>query len=184
MNGQMTFENIYQTYSERILNLVFRMTSNEEVARDLTQEIFIRVYRNLETFRQESQLYTWIHTIAVHHVLNYLKREKRLRWIPIMNPEQPELSIPGNLPRQEAGHEGPEPADTVFEQKERTAIVLKALQTLAPKYRIPLILHHYEGISYRDISEILKISTSAVETRIHRAKKQLIRKLEPLVNQI
>jgi RNA polymerase sigma-70 factor, ECF subfamily len=180
----MTFEEIYRTYSERILNLVYRMTLNEEVSRDLTQEIFIRIYRKLDTFHQESQIYTWMHSIAVNHVLNYLKHQKRFRWTRMMSADQTEFDNLSGITDSPLGDNRPLQADAAMEQQERTAIVLRALQSLTPKYRIPLILHHYENISYRDISAILKISMSAVESRIHRAKKQLIRELEPVVDQL
>jgi RNA polymerase sigma-70 factor, ECF subfamily len=180
----MTFEEIYQAYAGRILNLVYRMTANEETARDLTQDIFIRIYRNLDTFQQRSEIYTWIHAIAVNHVLNQIKHEKRFKWMRVMNTNEADIGSEGVNRDGLFGQSGPDAADSAMEQKERTAIVLKALQSLAPKYRIPLILHHYESFSYRDISVIMKISTSAVESRIHRAKKQLVKKLEPVVDQL
>jgi len=180
----MTFEEIYKAYSERILNLVYRMISNEEVARDLTQDIFIKIYRNLSTFNRQSQLYTWIHAITVNHVLNYLKQEKRARWLHVMNDDALEVIRSKGIEPSFLGEIGPIPADKAMEQYERANIVWMAVQSLSPRYRIPLILYHYEGISYKEIAEMMKLSMSAVESRIHRAKKQLIQILEPLLDQI
>ena len=58
------------------------------------------------------------------------------------------------------------------------------IQELPPKYRVPLVLHHYEGMAYKDIAAVMEISLSAVEARIHRAKKQLVKKLEPWLDRI
>jgi RNA polymerase sigma-70 factor (ECF subfamily) len=95
---------------------------------------------------------------------------------------QPVISFvvgPGEINRTAS-----EPADKIMEQNERAMIVLNAVQSLSPKYKVPLILYHFENISYKEIAEIMKLSLSAVESRIHRAKKQLIKKLEPLLDQI
>jgi RNA polymerase sigma-70 factor (ECF subfamily) len=180
----MTFEEIYSAYSERILNLVYRMTSREEVARDLTHDIFIKVYHNLGTFNQQSQVYTWMHRIAVNHVLNYLKHEKRAQWFSLNSEDTMDKEQHKNIVRAFMEETNSVHADKAIEQTERANTVWSAVQSLSPKYRIPLILFHYENISYKEIAEMMELSMSAVESRIHRAKKQLIKKLEPLLDQI
>jgi RNA polymerase sigma-70 factor, ECF subfamily len=160
------------------------MTFNEEVARDLTQDIFIKVYKNLSTFNQQSQLYTWIHAIAVNHVLNYIKQKKRARWLNFMSDDDLEIIQNKKTEPSFLGQTSSTPPDKIIEQKERANIVWTAVHSLSPKYRIPLILYHYENISYKEISEMMKLSMSAVESRIYRAKKQLIKKLEPLLDHI
>ena len=82
----MTFEDIYREHSGKILNLSYRMSGREEIARDLTQEIFIKVYENMETFRGESQVYTWIYRIAINHILNYLKKSQQYNLFPFPLP--------------------------------------------------------------------------------------------------
>ena len=83
--GAPAFEEIYEAYAERVLNLAYRLTGNEEVARDLTQDIFIRVYEKLGTFEGKSHVYTWIYRIAVNHIFNHLKRERRYRWLSLLD---------------------------------------------------------------------------------------------------
>ncbi len=183
-SSKMTFEDVYKAHAEKVLNLVFRMTSNEEVSRDLTQDIFIKVYKNLDTFREESQLYTWIHTIAVNHVINYLKREKRGRWLNLTNNEGLDVIQNNRVESSHINQSIPVSADKAMEQNERVRIVRHAIQSLSPRYRIPLILFHYENMSYNEIADMMNLSLSALETRIHRAKRQLIKKLEPLLDQI
>lgn len=180
----LTFEEIYHAYSARILNLTYRMTLREDVARDLTQDVFLKVHGSLESFNRQSQVYTWIHRIAVNHVLNYLKSEKRR-----MRPEPLKESTLCVVQLQEGGPEFPGRlvpvrADLELENAERTRIVWSAVHALPPKYRIPLILHHFENHSYREIAEMMDLSLSAVETRIHRAKKRLVKILEPMIDQL
>lgn len=179
-----SFEEIYEAYGGRILNLAFRFTRNEEVARDLTQDIFLKVYRNLESFEQRSQIYTWIHRIAVNHIVSHLKRERRHRWLDLLDSTVSELLHEQKLDPAFRDRTAALSADKKLEQSERERIVWEAVAALPVKYRVPLVLHHYEEMSYKEIAAMLDVSMSAVESRIHRAKKQLIKKLEPLLGSI
>jgi RNA polymerase sigma-70 factor (ECF subfamily) len=178
------FDEVYNTYAARVLNLAYRLTGNEETARDLTQEIFIKVYEHLDTFEHRSHVFTWLYRIAVNHVTNHLKKERRSRWLYLLDrsvPEafregggEPELDLPSADPS----------AETKLEEQDRAKIVWQAVRTLPAEYRVPLVLFHYDGMSYKEISETLGLSLSAVETRIHRAKRKLIPKLEPWLDRI
>lgn len=179
-----SFDEIYEAYGERILNLAFRFTRNEEIARDLTQDIFIKVFQNLESFEQRSHIYTWIHRIAVNHITNHLKRERRNLWLDLLDNTVSELLQADKLDPAFRDRIADLPSDKILENSERERIVWEAVQTLSVKYRVPLVLHHYEEMSYKEIAAALDLSMSAVESRIHRAKKQLIKKLEPLLEKI
>ena len=176
---QLSFEQIYQKYGERVLNLAYRFTRNEETARDLTQDVFVKIYQKLDTYRSQSHIYTWIYRIAVNHFLNYIKKERKWRWTQLLEKtsgeeRHAEGSIDAHWP---TGHM-PSP-DRVLEKTEREKIVLDLINSLPPKYRTPLILQRYEEMNYQEIAEILSLSGSAVETRLHRAKKMLLEKLKP-----
>ena len=176
-NQEITFEEVYSDCSTKILNLAYRFTSDGEQARDLTQEIFIKVFQNLKNFKGESSAFTWVYRIAVNHILNYLKKEKRRKFIQLIDKNVKEAIT------EEAGSRtlitnNPSPSQ-ILEDEERSRIVKSIIDELPPKYRVPFILYKYEGMSYKEISESLEISLSSVETRIYRARKQLIAKLEP-----
>lgn len=180
----LTFDEVYTAHAERVLNLAFRLTGDEDVARDLCQEIFIKVYQNLETFEHRSQIFTWIYRIAINHINNHLKKERRRRWVPLMDGRISDVAREATV---EPGHWGSvavPSSEKGFERAQRAQIVWNAIQTLDAKYRVPVVLHHYEGLSYKEIAEAMQISMSAVESRIHRAKKQLINKLEPWLDKI
>jgi len=176
-NKEITFEEVYSDCSPKILNLAFRFTSDEEQARDLTQDIFIKVFQNLKNFKGKSSVFTWVYRIAVNHILNFLKKEKRRKYIQLIDQNVKEAFIE-QAESKTFLNNNPSPAQ-LLEDEERTRIVKSFIDELAPKYRVPFTLFKYEGMSYKEIAESLEISLSAVETRIHRARKQLITKLEP-----
>lgn len=179
-----SFEALYDRYGERVLNLAYRMTGNEDTARDLAQEVWIKVFRRLETFEARSDVFTWIYRITVNHVLNHLKRERRVRWFDLLD-----RSIGGVLheesvdPRVLEATDRPR-ADRALENDERAMRVWQAIQSLDPKYRVPLVLYHYEERSYLEIADAMGLTLSAVEARIHRARKQLARILAPLLDSL
>ncbi|MEJ2193890.1 MAG: sigma-70 family RNA polymerase sigma factor [Ignavibacteriaceae bacterium] len=176
-NQEITFEEVYSDCSPKILNLAYRFTSDEEQARDLTQDIFIKVFQNLKNFKGESSAFTWVYRIAVNHILNFLKKEKRRKFIRLIDQNVKEAFREETGSRTIMNH-NPSPAQ-LLEDDERNQIVKSFIDELSPKYRVPFTLFKYERMSYKEIAESLEISLSSVETRIHRARKQLITKLEP-----
>lgn len=179
-----SFDEICTTYSGRILNLAYRMTGDEEMARDLTQDVFLKVYEKLDTFEERSGIYTWIYRIAVNHILNYLKKERRYQWLRIIDKPISEAIHDEKIDPDFWGTSQESGADKQMEQHERESIVRSMIHSLHEKYRLPLILFRYEGLSYKEIAEVMHLSLSAVETRIHRANKQLVAKLEPWIDKI
>lgn len=180
----LVFDEIYESYAGRILNLAYRFTGNEDTARDLTQEVFLRVYENLDRFERKSHVYTWIYRIAMNLFVSYMKKEKRHALMDLMDQKVTELFLQGQVDPGFSNGGQSESVERSLESAEREKIVWSSVQTLSPKYRVPLVLHHYEGMSYKDIAAVLGISLSAVEARIHRAKKSLIKKLEPWLDKI
>lgn len=183
-NASLSFDEVYKLYGKKIINLAYKMTSNEETARDLTQDIFIKVYTNFNSYKGESHIYTWIYRIAVNHILNYLKKERKRKFFNILdrkvsdfiNQKQEELAF-----LQVRKDQSPE---KILENSEREKIIWSIIQTISPTYRVPLILFRYEELSYQEIAETMNIGLSAVETRLHRAKKELINKLKPWLKEI
>ena len=184
LSSHQSFDEICNTYSGRILNLAFRMTGDEEMSRDLTQDIFLKVYEKLDTFEERSGIYTWIYRIAVNHILNYLKKERRYQWLRIIDKPISEVIHDEKVDPDFWGASQVTGADKQMEQHERESIVRSMIHSLNDKYRLPLMLFRYEGLSYKEIAEVMHLSLSAVETRIHRANKQLVTKLEPWLDKI
>ena len=175
-----SFEEIYRTHGERILNLLYRFTPREQVARDLLQDVFIKVYEHMGSFEKRSQIYTWIYRIAVNHALNYLKRERRNLWVDLMDESIGELLTRDRTETAGFGKSDPTQPDQILEDKEQVIFTQQAIDALHPNYRVPFVLFKDEHLSYDEIAKVLNLSHSAVETRIHRARKVLIKKLGPL----
>jgi RNA polymerase sigma-70 factor (ECF subfamily) len=179
-----TFDRVYEAYADKVLNLVYRMVGNEETARDLTQDIFLKVYENLDSFERRSNIYTWIYRISVNHVYNHLKRERRLRWVGLLDKTVHEILNEKEVEPIFSPNAAPPPADDSLERAERAKLVWRAVRSLPPRYRIPIVLFHYEGMSYKDIASTTGLSMGAVETRIHRGRKKLVKLLEPWIDRI
>jgi RNA polymerase sigma-70 factor (ECF subfamily) len=113
-----------------------------------------------------------------------LKKERRQRWVPLMDRKISDVAREATIEPGRWGSATVPSSEKGLERSQRAQIVWDTIQTLKAKYRVPLVLHHYEGLSYKEIAEAMQISMSAVESRIHRAKEQLIKKLEPWMDKI
>lgn len=164
----MTFDEIYNLYGKKVLNLAYRLTGNEELAKDLTQDIFVKIFQNLEGFQNKSQLYTWIYRITMNHCINHLKRERKRFWLDLLDRRVMDLLNKKQIYKTDQNNLSPE---TIIEKGEREKIVLSIINSLPMKYRVPLYLQRYESMSLEEIALILDITVNAVESRIHRAKK-------------
>ncbi len=176
-----SFEEIYREHSGRILNLLHRFTSREQVARDLLQDVFIKVYEHMGSFENRSQIYTWIYRIAVNHALNHLKRERRNLWFDLMDESVGDLLRKEKIDAPGFGAGEPSRPDKALEDLEQEQYFKRAIDSLHPKYRVPFLLFRDEHLPYDEIAKVLGLSHSAVETRIHRARKMLIKKVAPLL---
>jgi RNA polymerase sigma-70 factor (ECF subfamily) len=176
-----TFEEIYREYSERTLNLLYRFTSREQVARDLLQDVFIKVYENMESFERRSQIYTWIYRIAVNHAINYMRRERRTLWFNLLDETVGDLLKREKVEMSGLGGGDVLRPDEILDRSEAEQFVQRAVDSLPVKYKVPFVLFKDEHLSYNEISDVLELSLSAVESRIHRARKILIKKLAPLL---
>lgn len=182
--GTLDFESIYRECGEKVLNLVYRFTRDKEIARDLTQDVFIKVYQNLNTFRKESQVTTWVYRIAVNQCLNFLKYSRRRRLINTLNRTLGEALHNGDATGQVESRSTDPGPDQIVEQRERDRIIRQAIDDLPAKYRLPFELYRNEGMSYQEIAQVMNISLSAVETRVHRARKRLLETLQPMREQL
>lgn len=174
----MTFDEIYKENAEKVINLAYRMTGKDEMAKDITQDVFLKVYQKLDGFREQSKISTWIYRIAMNHIINIMKREKRLKFFSALEKNfGTERQYDNMVTVWEENF--PDQPDRILEESEKEIIVRKLVDELPPKYKIPFLLFRYEDMSYQEIADQLKISLSAVESQIHRARKKLEIKLKP-----
>lgn len=168
------FEQLVRTHQHRVYDFCVRMLSDREEAFDLTQEIFISIHQNLEKFRADAKLTTWIFRISRNHCLNrlkYLKRRGRGR--------SDEFGESNELSITEALGGSARPDDAVSSQRERE-LVHKAIAHLEEEQRALVVLRDVEGLSYEEIMEITELPEGTVKSRLHRAREKLAGILERL----
>ena len=166
------FRSIVDGYQKFILNSCYRFVNNKETAEDITQEVFIEVYRSINSFRGDSKLSTWIYRIAITKSLDYLKKQKSKKRFAILKSlfgdDEVEEQIPG--PENLNPHKQ-------MENEDRIKVLSWALDKLPENQRVAFTLSKYDEMSYKEIAEILGVSISSVESLIHRAKTNLKKKL-------
>lgn len=162
------FNEVYARFEEMVYNLAFRLSGNREEAADLTQEIFLRVFRHLGTFGGRSTLKTWIFRIAVNHC-----RDRLSRWHPPTQPIGEETGEGVAVYPDPA--RGPEDLAVAADEKRR---VEQALTCLPQVFREVVVLRDIEGLSYEEIAEVLGVRIGTVRSRIARGREQLRSLLE------
>lgn len=151
------FEQIMREYGTRVLRLVTFLVKDRSLAEDLTQDVFVKVYRNLPRFRGESSVQTWVYRIAVNECKGYLRS-----W-----------AFRNILPRSWIKSDTDVSTErVVLDQAERDQLVQQVLE-LAPMYRQVIALHYYADLSIGEVADVLSLSEGAVRTRLHRARQQL-----------
>jgi len=153
------FDELVRKRQREVYNLAYRMTRNAEDARDLSQEAFLQVYRNLSRFDRRSSLSTWLYRIVVNLCLNHLNRGSRSPHS--LADQQPEVADPseGSLDR--------------LQEQERQEALARAIDTLPPQQRASLTLRVHHQLSHREIAEILGVSEATAKVHYFHAVKSL-----------
>ena len=167
-----SFKILVDEYQKKVLNTCNRFVNNREDAEDLTQEVFIEVYRSISGFRGDSKLSTWIYRIAVTKSLDFLRKRKRKKRFGIMKSISGEERLREELKATDTSDPG-----TQAENQDRIKILNEALEKLPENQRVAFTLSKYEELSYQEIAEILETTIPAVESLIHRAKNNLKKRL-------
>ena len=172
---------LYERYGKPVFNFIFQFIGDHEEAADLTQETFISAWRARETFRGESKLNTWLYRIAQNHCKNRVKQRVRQREM-----EGPSLDAgafgdgaeEGAAATRDIADWSASPA-RALEQKELGALINRAVDGLAPAYRVVLLLRDMEGLTYAEIAQTTGLTMEAVKTRLNRARAMVRQRIEP-----
>jgi RNA polymerase sigma-70 factor (ECF subfamily) len=161
------FKEAFNLYSGMILNTSLGILHNTEEAEDMVQEVMIEVLNSVHGFKGQSTLKTWIYRLTISKSLDLLRAKKRQKrggmftFIRLKNDEswmhQPDFNHPGAL----------------LENKQRAAVLFKAIGELPEKQKVAFTLHKLENRNHKEIAEIMETSVSSVESLMHRAKKNL-----------
>jgi RNA polymerase sigma-70 factor, ECF subfamily len=169
------FAELVKRYRNQITNYVYRMTNDYDLAVDLAQETFMRVYAAADRYQSSFAFSTYIYRIATNLAISELRRRKRRRLVSLSTFFQPRESGEESC-ELEMADAGPLQDATLVEDERRGA-VSRAIATLPEKYRAPLVLRDVEGRSYDEIASILSMSEGTVKSRINRARGFLRDKL-------
>ncbi|RCX13548.1 RNA polymerase sigma-70 factor (ECF subfamily) [Anaerobacterium chartisolvens] len=161
---QEAFAEIVARYKKLIYSVVYNIINDKQEVNDAAQEVFLRIYKSLDRYNPEYKFSTWSAKIATNLCLDIL-RKKKLDHVPIE--EIKEVSSRLDTPEDE------------YINKEKSSIINQAVSELPDKYRIPIVLFHQNGLSYEEITEILKEPMSIVKNRLYRARLILREKLMP-----
>ena len=167
------FEILIQRYQQPVYNLVCRLLNDPSDAADIVQEVFLKIFRNIGSFRHNSSLKTWIYRIAVNEAYNHR------RWFSRHHRQEVALAREDGLLTY--ADSVADPAPNPFDQAaghETRALVEKALEKLNPKFRAAVVLRDIEDLSYEEIAAVLEISLGTVKSRILRGREALRKVLE------
>lgn len=162
---QNDFLDIFETYKDKIYLLVHRMTADKDVAEDITQETFIKCYENLDNFRGESHIYSWLYTIAKNNSLRFLEKQKKTT----SHELEQLLSIASDS--QTDSLDETEKSNYINQVKE--GCLLGLLKTLSFNQRIAFIMNVLQNRSIEETSHVIDKSESATRTLVHRARKNI-----------
>jgi RNA polymerase sigma-70 factor, ECF subfamily len=159
-NNIKAFEIIYQRYNRRTYSLCLRMTANQTEAEDLTQEVFIQLFRKIGSFRGDSAFSTWLHRLTVNQVLMHFRRR---------SVKNEKTSEDGEIPEQTAaGSSNPNRMQVI----DRIALK-KAIGELPPGYKNVFVLHDVEGYEHEEVARRLGISVGTSKSQLHKARLKL-----------
>ncbi|MGP8260685.1 MAG: RNA polymerase sigma factor [Acidobacteriaceae bacterium] len=173
--GNMSgFDFLIQKYRRPIVNFMYRMVRNQAIAEELAQEVFLRVYRSRETYRAEARFSTWLYRIATNLGVNYARDNRHERAASTVYLDQADEET-GTTP--DVADTTPSAEDSLLRSERYNAIRQHVLE-LPERQRMAVLMHKYEGMDYRQIGDVLKLSESATKSLLFRAYQTLREKLK------
>ena len=174
---QSAFDFLVQKYRRPLVSFMYRMARNTAAAEDLAQEVFLRVYRSRQTYEASAKFTTWLYRIATNLAVNHARNTRK---------ERPEVTISLDEPDEETGTtmdvaDGTITAEENLVRRERTLAIRSKVEALPERQRLAVIMHKYQQMDYKQISEVLKLSESATKSLLFRAYETLRDQLKEFV---
>lgn len=174
------YTEIVRRYQDRVFTLCMRWMRNDQVAREVAQDVFLSLYRALPEFRGDAQLSTWIYRVVINHCKNkrmYRQRRHMDAHEPLEGRRTDE-----DVPARQLAHDGPG-ADAGVHQSEAEVLIREALDLLDEEQRAIIVLRDVEDLDYEQIAELLGLARGTVKSRLHRARAQLARVLSRRIDE-
>lgn len=171
-NGEKSaFEEIIGLYEKKVFSTIYYMVKNEHEVEDIAQEVFVKIYKNLKNFKEESSLYTWIYRITINVCIDEIKKKKNVVYI-----DEKLQTDEGEVEFQlEDESKGP---DELAEDEELKRKLTECIRKLPVDQSTMIILRDIKGFTYMEIAEMTKTNLGTVKSKINRARASLKRILE------
>lgn len=171
------FDYLVAKYRRPMVSFMYRMAHNAGIAEELAQEVFLRVYRSRETYKADAKFSTWLYRIATNLAVNHARDTRH---------ERPEATVSLDEPDTETGTtvdlpDGKPTVEQSILRRERLAAIRQQVEALPERQRTAVIMHKYQGLDYRQIAEVLKLSESATKSLLFRAYEALRQRLKDFV---
>lgn len=168
------FELLVEGYQKKVFNIALRMLGNHDDAYDLAQEVFIRIYKSIKNFKEQSTFSTWIYRITTNVCLDELRKRKNKNNIVSLDEE---VKLDDSEVKRQVEDDRPLP-EAIVEKAELKEIVTDAIKKLKDEHKIAIVLRDIQGFSYEEIARIIKCPEGTVKSRINRARQALKEILE------
>ncbi len=169
------FKQLVQKHQRTVTGIIYRYTGNHSEVEDLAQDIFIKIYKAANSYVPRAQFKTWLYKVVANHCLNFFRSQKRKAFISSLDQSLSEEYNP-HIERTDEQKKQPE---LILQQQELHTALKSALSELPERQRMAIILHRFEGLSYKEIATVMGSSLSSVESLIFRAMNNLKEKLNP-----
>src|SRR3954447_12836322 len=171
------FSYLVDKFRRPIVSFMYRMTHNQAVAEELAQEVFLRVYRSRSSYQAEAKFSTWLYRIATNLAVNHARDTRSERMAPSVNLDEPDPET-GTTP--DVADATPSVEADILHQ-ERLAAIRKHVMALPERQRVAVLMHKYQGLDYKEIGKVLKLSESATKSLLFRAYETLRETLQQFV---
>lgn len=164
---QHAFDLLVSQNKRKLYSAIYRMTRNHQVTDELLQETFLKLWTSIDKYDEAYPFYPWLYRIAVNNTINHLRKEKKRSRDSSLEEEMEDRFM------QPADGKNPHEPEVAFVRKERDTIILEALQQVSPTYRAALVLRVFQGLSYKEIGDVLECTVGTVMSRLNRARSQM-----------
>lgn len=171
--NESAFKELVESYRSMVVNTCFGLLHNTEDAEDVAQDVFIEIFRSIDHFRADSKISTWLYRIAVNRSLNFIRDNKKRKWFQSFD----DVVKSKKEMLNQLNYQSADDPESELENNQRALLLHEAIDSLPENQRVAFTLNKYEDLPYKEVSEVMKVSVSSVESLIHRAKKNLQKKL-------
>ncbi|MCK4617603.1 sigma-70 family RNA polymerase sigma factor [Candidatus Aerophobetes bacterium] len=174
-----SFRMLVERYQDRVYHIVYGIVGNKDEAEDLSQEVFLRVYRFLHRFKGKSRFYTWLYRLTVNVCLSARRKRKNEpgKIFSLANSSKYD-DDPGEI---ELADESLSPLK-VLQNREMAETIKSAINSLSEVLKSTFVLREFEELSYEELARVFRCSRGTIKSRLSRAREQLRRKIEPYLN--